>query len=402
MSVTTLAHCWFVGIDLHKDTLTACVYCTCCGEIRFQKLSCKCRKQIAEFFGGLPRPHVVAIEAVGFYRWLWEMLEPLVDKLVLADATQARALAGRRMKTDREDAQNIAELLACGRLPVAYAPPFEVQVLRDCSRQRNALSRQHAHVLHRAKSVMNANNRPGPARMDSAALIRYLKAFEHKLPERHGRYLWQCVDQLVLIERQLSHLEIELERLLRSAQLCVHGRDSQQFPWCGPGDLRDGAGRDRRLQPLHLPQGHLALRRLRPTHVRLGRQAAERDISRNAVPAICAGCWARPLGAPSASIRRSNASGCGSVASPARKSRLWRSHVGCCCGCGAPSAPVNHIDRRLSRRNKQTHSKGNHGIDRSLSVLGQGLNGRELVSENGRRSHRIRFPGPRTSLLELE
>jgi transposase len=214
MSASSLPHRWFVGIDLHKDTLTACVYCPCCGEVRFQKLSCKCRKQIAEFFSSLPKPHSVAIEAVGFYRWLWEMLEPLVDHLVLADATQARALAGRRMKTDREDAQNIAELLACGRLPLAYAPPMEVQVLRDCSRQRNALSRQHAGVLIRAKSVMNANNRPGPARMNSAALIRYLEAFESKLPERHGRYLWLCVDQLVLIERQLAQLERELERLL--------------------------------------------------------------------------------------------------------------------------------------------------------------------------------------------
>jgi transposase len=233
MSTSSLPHRWCVGIDLHKDTLTACLYCPCCGEIRFQKLVCKCRKQIAEFFGSLPQPHVVAIEAVGFYRWLWELLEPLVDKLVLADATQARALAGRRMKTDREDAQNIAELLACGRLPLAYAPPFEVQVLRDCSRQRNALSRQHAHALHRAKSVMNANNRPGPARMDSAALIRYLKAFESKLPERHGRYLWQCVDQLVLIERQLSQLEIELERLLAQPAFAPLAAILNSFPGVG-------------------------------------------------------------------------------------------------------------------------------------------------------------------------
>ncbi len=62
------------------------------------------------------------------------MLEPLVERLVLADATQARALAGRRMKTDREDALNIAELLACNRLPLAYAPPCEVQVLRATAR----------------------------------------------------------------------------------------------------------------------------------------------------------------------------------------------------------------------------------------------------------------------------
>src|SRR6185295_14803719 len=233
MSVTTLAHRWFVGIDLHKDTLTACVYCTCCGEIRFQKLVCKCRQQIAEFFGNLPHPHVVAIEAVGFYRWLWEMLEPLVDKLLLADATQARALAGRRIKTDREDAQNIAELLACGRLPVAYAPPSEVQVLRDCSRQRNAFVRQRTQVLIRVKSVMNANNRPGPARMTSAALIRYLKAFEHKLPERHGRYLWLCVDQLALIERQLAQLERELERLIEKPVFTTAAAILNSFPGVG-------------------------------------------------------------------------------------------------------------------------------------------------------------------------
>jgi transposase len=123
--------------------------------------------------------------------------------------------------------------LACGRLPLAYAPSFEVQVLRDCSRQRNSLSRQHAHALHRAKSVMNANNRPGPARMDSAALIRYLKAFEHKLPERHGRYLWQCEDQLVLIERQLSHLEIELGRLLTQPAFAPAAAILNSFPGVG-------------------------------------------------------------------------------------------------------------------------------------------------------------------------
>ncbi len=87
-----LNHRWCVGVDLHKDTLTACVFCGCCGEVSFQKIACRCRRQIAEYFAALPRPHAVAIESVGFYRWLWEMLEPIVEELVLADATQARAL----------------------------------------------------------------------------------------------------------------------------------------------------------------------------------------------------------------------------------------------------------------------------------------------------------------------
>lgn len=211
---TILNHHWCVGIDLHKDTLTACVYCACCGEHSFRKIACKCRRQIVEYFAGLPRPHTVAIETVGFYRWLWETLEPIVERLVLADATQARALAGRRLKTDREDAFNIAELLAAGRLPTSYAPPAEVQLLRDLTRHRHGFSRQHARVLCRVKSIMNANNRPGPERLQSDGLIRYVKAQGSKLPERHVAMLWNCVDQLALTERQIAQAEREIAEVV--------------------------------------------------------------------------------------------------------------------------------------------------------------------------------------------
>ncbi|MBA3484677.1 MAG: IS110 family transposase [Pirellulales bacterium] len=212
---TALNHHWCVGIDLHKDTFTACVYCRCCGEYSFKRIACKCRAQIAEYFAALPRPHTVAIETVGFYRWLWESLEPIVEKLVLADATQARALAGRRLKTDREDASNIAELLAAGRLPTSYAPPLEVQMLRDATRHRSGFSRQHARVLCRVKSLMNANNRPGPERLQSDGLIRYLKAQGEKLPARHVAMLWDCVDQLALTERQIDQAERTIRELVQ-------------------------------------------------------------------------------------------------------------------------------------------------------------------------------------------
>lgn len=211
----SINHLWCVGIDLHKDTLTACVYCACCGEITHRKFACKCRRQIVEFFSTLRRPHVVAIETVGFYRWLWELLEPLVERLVLADATAVRALAGRRLKTDRDDAFHVAELLAAGRLPTSYAPSLEVQILRDATRHRSSFSRQHARVLCRVKSIMNANNRPGPARLQSDGLIRYLKAQGPKLPPRHVAMLWNCVDHLALAERHIAETERTIGELVR-------------------------------------------------------------------------------------------------------------------------------------------------------------------------------------------
>jgi transposase len=203
-----------VGIDLHKDTMTICVLIRGSGEFAYRKIACKNREQIVEFFGSLSRPHTVAIEAVGFYRWLWELLEPIVQNLVLCDAAHARALAGRRLKTDREDAMNVAELLAVGRLPRAYAPPREVQILRDWTRQRNRLSRAHARALHGVKSIMNANNRPGPARLTSSRLSGYLTAYQSKLPERHVRMLWQHQRHLALLEEEIGMCEREIARAL--------------------------------------------------------------------------------------------------------------------------------------------------------------------------------------------
>ena len=43
--------------------------------------------------------------------------------------------------------------------------------------------------------------------MQSDGLIRYLKAQGEKLPARHVEMLWQCVDALVLTERQIAQVE---------------------------------------------------------------------------------------------------------------------------------------------------------------------------------------------------
>jgi transposase len=90
-----------------------------------------------------------------------------------------------------------------------------VQILRDLTRHRNGFSRQHARILHRVKSIMNANNRPGPARMQSDGLIRYLRGQGEKLPARHVEMLWQCVDSLALTERQMDQAERAIGEVVR-------------------------------------------------------------------------------------------------------------------------------------------------------------------------------------------
>jgi transposase len=223
-----------VGIDLHKDTLFVVALNPSTGELLERRLKCKCREQIVQFFTALPSPTVVAIESVGFYRWLWDLLEPILtargDELLLADATQCRALAGRRVKTDREDAANVAELLAAGRLPRAWAPPADIAALRDVTRHRHHLSRQHAHVLHRVKSMMNQVNRPGPARLKAAGLQRYLKAQRERLPAHLVAQLEMAVDELVLLERQLDQIDVRLKERLQEPAFAAATQRLMSFP----------------------------------------------------------------------------------------------------------------------------------------------------------------------------
>lgn len=219
-----------VGIDLHKDTLFVVALQPASGEVLERRLPCKCREHIVQFFSALPRPNVVAIESVGFYRWLWDLLEPIVDELVLADATQCRSLAGRRIKNDREDALNVAELLAAGRLPRAWAPPSDLAALRDVTRHRHYLSRQHARVLHRVKSVMAQVNRPGPARLRAAGLQRYVKAQRDKLPGHLIDQLEMAVDELLLLERQLDRIDDRLRATLTTPRFADHAQRLMSFP----------------------------------------------------------------------------------------------------------------------------------------------------------------------------
>jgi len=136
VSETACSHHWCVGIDLHKETMTLCVYCARCGEFSFRKLACKSRQQ-------------------------------------------------------------------------------------------------HARVLHWVKSLMNLNNRPGPARLDAQGLIRYVKAQGSKLPPRHVKLLWHCVDQLTVIERQIDEIERVVIPLLDSPTFRHHRDILASFPGVG-------------------------------------------------------------------------------------------------------------------------------------------------------------------------
>lgn len=146
------------GLDVHKDTVVACVRCVSKPqrrEVRSFGTTTSELFALADWLEESGCTHV-AMEATGVY-WkpVWHVLEGRFD-LVLANAQHIRNVPGR--KTDVNDATWIADLLAHGLIRSSFVPPAQIQELRDITRTRKQIVREIAqHTLRIQKTLEDAN-----------------------------------------------------------------------------------------------------------------------------------------------------------------------------------------------------------------------------------------------------
>jgi transposase len=146
------------GLDVHKDTVVACVRCV---STPMHQEVCTFATTTAGLLAlsdwlTLHECTHVAMEATGVY-WkpVWHILEESFE-LVLANAQHIRNVPGR--KTDVNDAVWIAELLAHGLIRGSFVPPTPIQELREMTRTRKQLVRETSqHILRVQKVLEDAN-----------------------------------------------------------------------------------------------------------------------------------------------------------------------------------------------------------------------------------------------------
>jgi transposase len=155
------------GLDVHKDTIVACVRCVSAPmhhEVRSFGTTTSQLLALADWLAEHGCTHV-AMEATGVY-WkpVWHILEDEFE-LVLANAAHIRNVPGR--KTDVNDAMWIADLLAHGLIRSSFVPPAAIQELRDLTRTRKQLVREVSqHSLRIQKVLEDANLKLGSVLSD--------------------------------------------------------------------------------------------------------------------------------------------------------------------------------------------------------------------------------------------
>ncbi len=127
---------WYVGIDLHRETIVMAAVNDAGEATKPTTIRCEDTAAIVEAVQQWKRFRAV-IEASATYRWLYDLLAPY-GTILLAHPLRLRAMVQRRSKTDKLDAQLLANLLRINQIPLAYIPPEPYQQLRDLTRRRAA------------------------------------------------------------------------------------------------------------------------------------------------------------------------------------------------------------------------------------------------------------------------
>ena len=148
------------GLDIHKDTIVACVQVTGAGGAKDIR---KCEfpahlKGLEQLRWWLMASKVesVAMESTGVY-WkpVWHVLEGRFP-LLLANPSHMKNIPGR--KTDQKDAEWIADLHAHGLLKPSFVPRAEIQELRDLTRMRVKLKEEYNRIHNRIHKVLEDAN----------------------------------------------------------------------------------------------------------------------------------------------------------------------------------------------------------------------------------------------------
>src|SRR5688572_20393442 len=143
------------GIDLHKRSLTICIIDKETGETFTTRFSCQEEARIVEFFEK-QKPFQAVVEATATYDWLWVLLEPLAERLVLAHPKKLRIIAESKKKTDRFDARNLAWMLAKDEIPEAYRPSPRQREYQHLIKHRHGLIRQSSRLKVQIRSILAA------------------------------------------------------------------------------------------------------------------------------------------------------------------------------------------------------------------------------------------------------
>jgi transposase len=216
----------YVGLDVHQATTVSTIRDDT-GRVLARTVVPTEANALLDFFRGMRGTIHVALEEGTQAQWLHDLLVPVVHRVVVCDR---RGKNQQGNKGDQPDADELSDLLRCGRLRAVYHASGDRAALKELARTYANLVEDGTRVMLRLKALFRARG------------IRTAGRSVYQLEQR-AEWLRQLPDAGVRFRAMVLYQELELLQALRpkakAAMLMEARRDPawrilRTIPYLGP------------------------------------------------------------------------------------------------------------------------------------------------------------------------
>jgi transposase len=204
----------YVGLDVHEQFIEACILDARGRVLRRCRTGCR-RDELETFARTTLQPtDRVALEATTSTWSVVALLRPCVAAVVVSNPLKTKAIAEAKVKTDKVDAEVLAQLLRCDYLPSVWLPDDQTQCWRGLVTHRTALMTQRARVKNRVQSALARLLLSPPCKhLWSKAGLAWLNSLP--LPAHERLFLESELRQLEGVEPEVQRIDEQLLGIAR-------------------------------------------------------------------------------------------------------------------------------------------------------------------------------------------
>ncbi len=143
----------FIGLDVHKEVVEVCAIDEAGKRLFRRRIACT-RESLLGLAQDMTQEDSVALEATTNTWAVVDLLEPHVGRVVVGNPMKTKAIAEAKIKTDKVDAEVLAQLLRCDYLPSVWIPDAPTRALRQRTSRRARLVAERTRLKNRIQSVL--------------------------------------------------------------------------------------------------------------------------------------------------------------------------------------------------------------------------------------------------------
>lgn len=147
---------YYIGLDVHKKTIAYCIKLADGTLVSRGTIKAR-RAALSEWATSLKHPWIGVLEATLFTAWIYDFLKPHAKQLLVAHPARLKAISSAKKKSDRIDAETMANLLRADLIEGIWMPPPELRHLRDQLRYRTTMVQMATRMKNKVSGLLLMN-----------------------------------------------------------------------------------------------------------------------------------------------------------------------------------------------------------------------------------------------------